>query len=385
MKVSLASLIALLALALVANSCKEQPNEVIVPPNEPDRWQAIPEFASLSIRYMLQHNNTLYLSARDTRVNLYTSTGWSGDPSVVYKTTDGQTWTKIAGFYHEIGPMTMHGDTLYALCSDTIFKMLPNGEWQRAIPTPGRLADGEAVGDMIFYRDSLYAMQSWYQALQTFVIYPDGTYREILPIPATPAYQPYAGAKFLKQVVNNQERLFVRGKRAASVGSPMFTFDGWIFRYCVNGLSEREKLLAPVNSMTIKNDTVYAGFMGPAGVKRLVNDHWEPFKDTLPNWEHALNVRPNLITETTGIVFVGERLFVSTQCMGVLEWRDSTGWQAMSEGLLKGFIPGIDNTNLYTPVVFFEHFKGKLFAGYGSPGFAPYGNQVTGLYRWDVK
>lgn len=382
MKVSLASLVALLALALVANSCKEQPNEVIVPPNESQRWEIIPEFASLSIRYMLQHNNTLYVSARDTRVNWYTSTGWTGDPSVVYKTIDGQTWTKIAGFDDEIGPMTMNGDTLYALCSDTIFKMLPNGEWQRTIPTPGRMGDGKAVGDIIFYRDSLYAMQSWYQALETGLIYPDGTYKQILPIPA---YQPYAGAKFLKQVINNQEHLFVRGIRGASVGSPMFTFDGWVFEYCVNGLSEQEKLLAPVNSMTIKNDTVYAGFMKPSGVKRLVNNQWEPYKDTLPNWEHALNVRPNLITETTGIVFVGERLFVSTQCMGVLEWRDSTGWQAMSEGLLKGFIPGIDNTNLYTPVVFLEHFKGALLSGYGQPGFAPYGNQVTGLYRWDVK
>ncbi len=360
-----------------------------MPPNEPQRWESIPEFASLSIQYMLQHNGTLYMSADDPRVTRtighWDTLRFDGERGLIYKTTDGQTWTKVRGFDNTIGPMAMHGDTLYALCSDTIFKMLPNGVWERAIRTPDRMRDASAVGDIVFYRDSLYAMQSLYSgALETGIIHRDGSYRELLPLYGIP-YQPFAGAKFMKQMINGSERVYVRPRKNHSAGSAMFTFNGEVFEPFVNGLSELEKRYVPTNSMTFKNDTLYAGFLNPSGIKRLVNDRWEAFKDTLPNWEQAFNVRPNLITEPTAIAFAGERMFISTHCLGVLEWRDSTGWQAMSEGLLKGFIPGIDNTNLYTPVVFLEHFKGVLFAGYGQPAYAPWGNEVFGIYRYEVK
>ena len=387
--ISLITIISVLALALVANSCKEQPNEVIVPPNESQRWESIPEFALLSIRYMLQHNGTLYMSAVDPRVIRTIGHGdtlrFDGERGLIYKTTDGRTWTKVRGFDNEVGPMAMHGDTLYALCSDTIFKMLPNGDWQRAIRTPGRMADASMVGDIVFYKDSLYAMQSLTQALETGIIYPDGSYRELfVRFTPTRSYQ-YAGSKFLKVIKNGIETVFVRPRQGFTYLNGMFTFDGHLFHPLNEGLTDDERIYVPANSMALKNDTLYAGFLNPSGIKRLVNDRWEAFKDTLPNWEHAFNVRPNLITEPTAIAFAGERMFVATHCLGVLEWRDSTGWQAMSEGLLKGFIPGIDNTNLYTPVVFLEHFKGVLFAGYGQPAYAPWGNEVFGIYRYEVK
>ncbi|MCL4540715.1 MAG: hypothetical protein M1378_14140 [Bacteroidetes bacterium] len=63
------------------------------------------------------------------------------------------------------------------------------------------------------------------------------------------------------------------------------------------------------------------------------------------------------------------------------------GWEQMSNGLMWGYIPGINeadsitDSTLFSPVTFLEGFNGRLIAAYGSPGYAPWysGSDQAGI------
>jgi hypothetical protein len=366
----------LIVILVLIVGCKEQPSEQIKPTPAQTVWSVVPPLAQLSIRYMLQYNGTLYVSA-------HKKNGFLGRENLgfVYQTTDGENWTLSKGFTFGAGPMTMHGDTLYVLCDDTTFQKLPNGQWRAAFATPARLAGSDGVGDIVFYQDVMYGMQTLFiNALETDRVFSDGSWVEVLPI----YHRGYSGAKFLRVVKNGVEEVYVRPRKGATLTNALYSFDGNLFYPINQGLTDRELLDCPTNTIILKGDTIYMGFLNPASIKRLINGQWESFKDTLPNWKYAMNVQPPLITEPTGVAFAGERCFVSTQCLGVLEWKNDSAWVAMSNGLLKGFIPGTDNTDLYSPVIFLEYFNGKLFAGYGDPASAPWANNDVGLYQYNL-
>ncbi len=118
-----------MGLLLVDFGCREKINPPTI--EEKPTWKVVPELASLDVRYMIQHNDVLYLTAVDPNVkDTCISSGncfYRGDISVVYKTAGAVVWTKIKGFLVTIGSMTFHDDTLYCLWNDSIYTMLPDG------------------------------------------------------------------------------------------------------------------------------------------------------------------------------------------------------------------------------------------------------------------
>jgi|ERR1041385_7867158 hypothetical protein len=373
-----------LMLFLIGFGC----NEKIIPPppmEETPRWNVVPELASLDVRYMIQRNGVLYLAAIDPAIRstevINDTTYYRGDRGVIYKTTDGITWTKIKGFKNDIGAMTFHGDTLYCLAYYYIWRLLPNGVWQTAFKTPPRLVDVSADGDMIFINDSLYAMQTVFgNAMETYRISPDGSYAEV---PGPDGLYHYAGAKFIKTVRNGKETVYLR---PPWYGWGFFQFDGYSYKHLENGLTEDELRSSPTNSMAIKDDTLFAGFGGyisPGAIKILIGNQWTQFRDTIPYSHSAYLISPILRTEPTAIIFVGERMFIATNSQGVMEWKGNEGWVRMSEGLKPGYIPDLQEPDLRHPLPFLEYFQGNLIAAYGKPGYGPWGE--VGVYTCGLK
>jgi hypothetical protein len=264
----------ILSVSFLSLKCKD---DVISPPptKEEPQWRLIPQFATLDIRYMLQKDGALYVVADDpnvtqvdpTRKGIYGQTYLKGEKGLIFSTIDAVTWTKIKSFNIEAGPLTFHGDTMYCLASDSIFRCLPNGQWQAAFATPPRLSYAPAVGDIVFDDSSLIAMfsQNTY-ALQTWRIYPNSSYRELLVDQGI--YQ-YSGAKFLKHEKFGQSVIYVRPHWIAN---GFFKLVGDLFMNLTDGLSYDEThSSSPSNSMAIHNDTLFAGFKYPGNIK-IMND-----------------------------------------------------------------------------------------------------------------
>jgi len=374
-----------LSLLLVDFGCREK----ILPPPVQDirKWNVVPELATLDVRYMIQHNDVLYLTAVDPNVkDTCISSGncyYVGDRSVVYKTTDAVTWTKIKGFKITIGPMTFHDDTLYCLGDDSIYTMLPNGVWRTAFATPPRLAYAPAIGDIVFIRDTLYGMQTVFgNAMETYRIHPDGTYEEVA---GPDGLYHYAGSKYIKKESNGSEVVYVRPIYGLYGSRNFFSFDGYTYTHIENGLTDND-IFGGSDAMAIKNDTLYAGFgaMKAAGnIKIFINGQWKQVYDTIPYWRLAYSVTPVLRAEPTAITFWGEKIYVATNSTGVIEWEDNSGWVQLSNGLIHGFIPNIDNKELYYPVPFLKCLNNKLIVAYGKPGYGPWGG--VGVYTYDLK
>jgi hypothetical protein len=375
------TIIAVVSVLFFSNfGCKEE----VIPPIriENTRWNIVSQLASLDVRYMIQHYNILYLAAVDPSARLICDSGicnYVDDRGLVYKTTDAVTWTKIKGFKRDIGPMTYHDDTLYCLTSDSIYRLLPNDVWQTAFATPPRLGDASTDGDMVFIRDTLYAMQTVFgNAKETYRIHPDGSYEEVA---GPDGLYHYAGSKYIKP--EGKEFVYLRPQWGENI---FLQFDGYTYTHIENGLTQDELLFSSSNAMVIRGDTLYAGFGGitSAGViKMLINGQWQQVYDTLPYWRFADSVTPILRAQPTAIAFAGERMYVASNSTGVAEWRTDSGWVQISEGLIHGVIPNFDNKDLYRPVPFLEYFQNKLIVAYGKPGYGPWGG--TGVYTYELK
>jgi hypothetical protein len=373
-----------IALLLISISCADKV-QIIEPlqNTQSSEWHVIPALASLDIRYMIKHNGALYLAAIDPNIitthvindTLY----YVGDRGVIYKTTDGIAWTKIKGFNITVGPMTFRDDTLYCLTNYHIWKLLQNGEWQIALPTPPRLGDASADGDMVFIDDSLYVMQTFFiGSLETYRIRSDGSFIEIA---GPDGLSHFAGAKYLITTFNGKEVAYLRPQWD---WGQFFIFDGNSYTKIVDGLSEYDLHASPSNSMVIKNDTLFAGFISPPRIEILENDQtWFQYLDTLPSWKLASTLNPPLKTQPTGIAFAGDKIYVATNCLGIIEWSSEKGWQQRSKGLIPGLINGVVQEDLYYPIPFIEYFNNKLIVAYGKPGYGPWGE--FGVYTFNLK
>lgn len=341
------------------------------------RWESVSEFANMDIRYMLKFRNSLYVCAVNENIsgNPDTNGYFKTERSVIYKTSDGVNWEKIGSFRQTMGAMCINGDSIFVLASDSIFYYLPNlNEWKARFKTPDGLSDAQATGDIVFYEGNLYGMQSLYASGQrTFRIYPNGTSEEVKGFNGWP----YAGTKFIKIIKNNVEKIYCRGYWTTSL---FFEFNGEEFIPIQNGLS---KGWNPSNSMAVKRDTLFAGFTEPSNIKYLVGgSYWVTLTDSIPLSESAFFLSPPLYTQSTAITFAGERMFVSTNSIGVIEWTKQNEWKRVQcDGLLKATGFG-DLKDLYYPITFLENINGCLFVGYGTPGYAPWGG--IGVYKLKI-
>lgn len=351
----------LFPLLLLAFSCHDRGVE----PPRPTliKWQALPSLSSIDVRYIVELAKNLYLAGIDTRKQ-QGEVGYG----IVYFTFDGEKWQVAKEFKRAVGPLATRGDSLYLL-SDSLYRMNPNQTWEAVCDPQPLTQDPSAIGDIVFFRDTLYAMQSLFSnAAATYRIDFDGT---VTQIPVRNG-STYGGSKFMKVMENGQPVLYVRGQYYLS---GFYRFDGNTFTPLANGLSSSEFNLPPTNSLGTRNDTLFAGFRFPASIKFLRNDRWFTHTDTMPYTKMYDRLPFKVKTEPTAIAFAGTRLFVATTPIGVIEWTGRE-WKRSSDGLP---VPPINGTeDLYNPVVHLLFFQNKLLAGYGKPGFAPWGG--TGLY-----
>lgn len=350
------SLILLITFLFFTSSC----NNLTEPPpdDKKTKWEIIPELAEVDVRYILKHQTTVYLTG------LFTGRAYRGS---IWKTHDGENWTMLRTFEKAVGPLAINGDSLFCL-GDSLFKyIIPTDNWVNVCRPWPLTSDVQAVSEMIFLKNELYAMQTYFSdAVQTFRIYFDGTIEDIPVLGYT-----YGGAKFIIKT-EDAPFCYVRGQYHKG---GFYSFDGKIFTKIKNGLSDKEWMYPPTNSMEIYKDTLFAGFKFPGLIKYLDNNTWKTYTDTLPFNKVGQNL---YYTEPTEIVFVNERMFVSTDALGILEWTKDFTWAPLSEGLR-----AYSWVDLYHPVVFLESINSTLIAAYGAPGYAPWGG--TGVYKYELK
>lgn len=371
MKLSLVSLIALLALAIVANSCKNEPP--IIPEEEfSPKWESVPMLAGMDIRYTIQHKGVLYVGAVDERTRL----------GAVYKTEDAKIWTKVKDVGFDFGAMTFHGDTLYVI-GDSLYRYLPSLGWQGLFSWGFRSA--QAVSDMIFYKGKLYVMLARGN-LRTLQVEMNGNWTALRPFNGT---SEGAMSRFCKVNKGDSEVVYVRPYPTALVGT-IYRFDGERFiAEPTVGLTGQD--YPTMNAMMARGDSLLLGYYYwyspdmPAGglIKSYKDGVFSNFTDSLP----LLSLNPQLVqpysTYPNSFAFYGDRLFVGTFPIGVVEWIPQTrSWKNISKGL-PTVSPDTTYKDFYASISFIEAFKGHIIVGYGHPAFF-YWATTRGMYIYRV-
>ena len=346
-------------LMFLMGGCKDGP--IAIPPTivEEKKWESVPEFNNLDIRYIIHFNNELYAAV----VNYLGDILYKG---AVLKTSDGISWSIVKTFNEGIGPMTVEGDSLYVNTDHFIYKMDTRGRWVIKYGVPGEISEAQYNGDMIFFNGNLYISQTLSLGYM-FKVSPDSVWTQILPFGPN-IENNMSGAKIVKNKKNNIETLFIR--TIATTGY-IFQFNGERATNIQKGLPSP---FEGANSITIRNDTLLAGFKEvnnkASGMIMYLDDDnsWKLYRDSLPNSKSAFNYLPSLTTLSTVILFIKERMFVASDVYGVMEWKLDSGWKTLNYGLMLNQNEAAEN-ELYNTISFLEYFKGNLFVGYGNPAY----------------
>lgn len=330
------------------------------PDDKITRWEIIPELAEADVRYIYKHENTLYLTA------LFNGRNYRGS---VWKTNDGDNWTMLRTFEKAVGPLAINGDSLYCL-GDSLFRyIIPLDKWENVCQPYPLNTDVQAVSEMIFLGDTLYAFENYFATAGVYIINFNGEIENLAPLYM---YTPFA--KMIKKNVNDMW-CYARG-RYHSGGFFIFSPDG--FSVLGDGLTQHTLLNPPSNSMEIRNDTLFAGFRYPGIIKYLgENNFWRDYTDSIPTTRLDAS---SPYVEPTEISCLGDRMFVSTDIFGVMEWKKGIGWIDMADGLRTY---DWSNGKVFYPIVFLEHINNTLIAASGAPGYAAWGG--NGVYKYKIK
>ena len=339
--------------------CKDGP--IAVPPTivEEKKWESVPEFNNLDIRYMIHFNNELYAAV----VNYLGDTQYKG---AVLKTSNGISWSLVKTFDEGVGPMTVEGDSLYVNTDHFIHKMDTRGAWVRKYGIPGEISEAQYNGDMIFINGNLYISQTLSLGYM-FKVSPDSVWTRIFPFGPN-IENNMSGAKFIKNKKNNIETIYLR---TIATSGYIIQFDGDRATYLQKGLPIP---LEGANSITIHNDTLLAGFKEvnnkASGMIMYLDENnlWKIYRDSLPNSKSAFNYLPSSTTLPTVILFVKERMFVASDVFGVMEWKSHSGWETLNYGLMLSQGESAEK-ELYNTISFLEYYQGNLFVGYGNPAY----------------
>ncbi|MDP2365924.1 MAG: hypothetical protein Q8M94_19405 [Ignavibacteria bacterium] len=348
------SLISLITFLILTSSCSS-PTEP-PPDDKKTTWEVIPELADMDVRYILKFNNTLFLSG------LFTGREYRG---AIWKTTDGENWTMLRTFEKAVGPLATNGDTLYCL-GDSLFRyIIPLKVWENVCQPYPLNTDVQAVSEMIFFGNTLYAFENYFATAGVYKIDFSGNVENLAPF--------YMYTKFAKMIKKNVNDMwcYARG-RYHSGGFFIFTLEG--FSVLSDGLTQQVLLNPPSNSMEIRNDTLFAGFRYPGIIKYLDEANvWRDYSDSIPTTR--LDATSPYV-EPTEISCMGDRMFVSTDIFGVMEWKKGIGWIDMAEGLRTY---DWSNGKVFYPIVFLENINNTLIAASGAPGYAAWGG--NGVYK----
>lgn len=348
-------LILSLTLQLSCSSPTEPP-----PDDKTTKWEVIPELAEADVRYILKHKNTLYLTG------LFTGREYRGS---IWKTIDGENWTILRTFEKAVGPLAINGDSLFCL-GDSLFKyIIPNDTWENVCRPYPLNTDVQAVSEMIFFGNSLYAFQSYFPADCVYKINFNGNVENLAAF--------YNYTIFAKMIKKDEydNWCYARG-RYHSGGFFIFTLEG--FSVLSDGLTQQVLLNPPSNSMEIRNDTLFAGFRYPGIIKYLDESNvWKDYTDSIPTTRLDAS---SPYVEPTEISCLGDRMFVSTDIYGVMEWKEDVGWIDMAEGLRTY---NWSDGKVFYPIVFLENINNILIAASGAPGYAAWGGY--GVYKYKIE
>lgn len=350
-------LLALTVLIFSIISC-DNTTEPQPPVDSKPKWEVIPELADLDVRYILKHDNTLYLTA-------VKGMEWSG---IILKSNDGENWKVMRTFEKAVGPLAVNGDSLFCL-GDSLFKfIIPTDTWVNVCQPWPLNTDVQAVSEMFFLDDELFAFQNFFQPGGTYRIHYDGTIQDL-----SSYYGYFGGAKLIKKNINDNWG-YVRGMYHSG---GFFRFDKNEFVFLINGLSQQVILKPASNSMEIRRDTLFAGFRYPGIIKYLDESNvWRDYTDSIPTTR--LDATSPYV-EPTEISCLGDRMFVSTDIFGVMEWKKGIGWIDMAEGLRTY---DWSDGKVFYPIVFLENINNTLIAASGAPGYAAWGGY--GVYKYKL-
>lgn len=322
------------------------------------KWEEIAVFKNADIRYIVQSNGVLYVST-----NISNSTA-----NILYKTEDGIKWDTLKTFERTIGPIAFHADTLTVLESGRTWKYHTTFGWEMFWQ---HLIAADHTRDIVWLNDQLFIFD------QDFgLVYSKDTVKEMRDLFNVPIT-----SKFVKHIYQNKEVFYTRPYFVYE--DKIYRFDGFQFEVEMNGVTSDENKRPNFPAMYVYSDTFYAGFNTPSRIKKLVNDFWLNVADTIPNSPYANLFSPNLVNRPSSIVFHQNRMFVGTECTGVLEWTDSE-WVSIANGLPLEFPNSTQYKLLYRSIVFLESFKGKLFVAYGEPFFASIAGG-RGMYSYTLE
>lgn len=297
---------------------------------------------------------------------LFTGIAYRGS---IWKTNDGENWTMIRTFEKAVGPLAINGDSLFCL-GDSLFKyIIPTDTWVNVCQPYPLNTDVQAVSEMMFFDSRLYAFQNYFESDCVYKINFDGSVDNLAAF-----YSYRLFAKLIKKNANDNW-CYARG-RYHSGGFYIFNLEG--SSLLIDGLTQKVILNPPSNSMEIRNDTLFAGFRYPGIIKYLdENNVWRDYTDSIPTLR--LDATSPYV-EPTEISCLGERMFVSTDIFGVMEWKKGVGWIDIAEGLRTY---DWSNGKVFYPIVFLENINNTLIAASGAPGYAAWGGK--GVYKYKLK
>ncbi|HRP93185.1 MAG: hypothetical protein IT276_01860 [Ignavibacteriaceae bacterium] len=355
----LTGFLSFISLFIISISCDT--TEPPLPPVENKNiWRIIPELAEADVRYILKHENTLYLTC------LFNGREYRGS---IWKTTDGENWIMLRTFEKAVGPLAINGDSLFCL-GDSLFKyIIPTDSWENVCQPYPLNTDVQAVSEMIFFGNTLYAFENYFDTGGVYKIDFSGNVENLAPF--------YMYTKFAKMIKKNVNDMwcYARG-RYHSGGFFIFTLEG--FSVLSDGLTRQVLLNPPSNSLEIRNDTLFAGFRYPGIIKYLDESNvWRNYTDSIPTTRLDAS---SPYVEPTEISCLGDRMFVSTDIFGVMEWKKGIGWTDMAEGLRTY---DWSDGKVFYPIVFLENINQTLIAASGAPGYAAWGG--NGVYKYKVK
>jgi len=346
-----------LMFTLFSAGCGDSPTEQ--PKQSDTDWKEVVFFRDVDIRYLVQHNNVLYVSAR------IPATTQRAAINALFSTKDCRQWDTLKTFDRFIGPIAFHGDTLTILEDGRTWKYHPSSGWEMFW---GHLMTANYARDMFWLYDELFVFENVFT-----MVYSNGLGKELRGIPNAPVV-----SKFIKNTSLGKEQVYTRPYYVFEDG--VFIFNGKIFTPINYSHSINENAMPNYPSMTFCGDTLFVGFNTPSRIKKLTNDGWVIVTDSIPNTPYAWEFTPRLINRPTSIVFKEQRMFVGTEWTGVLEKTES-GWKYLTGGLPLAF-PDYPEYKMYRAVVQMILFNNKLIAAYGEPWSAPV-IDGRGMYIYD--
>lgn len=315
------------------------------------KWKKLSRFDGMDVKGFKIINDELYVY------------GW-GDNNGLYKTADGDNWTKInlpdtGNFHAGVSAIAMlNGDLIVASAYSFDGKYLCSISAKgniKVISTlvPIEISDMEALGD-----DLIIAPGRNYDQYNAGILKPNGELKLISNYLYTNPFvegecsignatNPIYSSKLIK--INPNPNYLISGERAGPNFVTKIDTNGY-HCFVAKGLVTNDKF-AGVYDLAWYQDTLFAATQ--SYIKFFSNGEWKVYKDSLPQ-PHGT------VPFVTSFTFADNTVFVTTPSDGVLEWKENK-WNSLSDGL-----PQNKEQQIYPGISFIISFKKYLFIGFGT-------------------